>query len=81
MHRGNIMISDVYYVEGLKHNLLSISQFCDKGFEVKFSSDFCYVNDVKTKFTKLRGKRTNNVYLVDWDSTFGNNPTCFVAKS
>ena len=81
MHRGNIMISDVYYVEGLKHNLLSISQFCDKGFEVKFSSDFCYVNDAKTKSTKLRGKRTNNVYLVDWDSTFDNNPTCFVAKN
>ena len=61
--------------------VLSISQFCDKGFEVKFSSDFCYVNDAKTKSTKLRGKRTNNVYLVDWDSTVDNNPTCFFAKS
>ena len=25
-------IEDVLYVEGLKHNLLSISQLCDKGF-------------------------------------------------
>ena len=75
------MISDVYYVEGLKHNLLSISQFCDKGFEVIFSSDCCYINDAKTKSTKLKGKRTNNVYLVDWGSTIDNNPTCFVAKN
>ena len=75
------MISDVYYVEGLKHNLLSISQFCDKGFEVMFSSDCCYINDAKTKSTKLKGKRTNNVYFVDWGSTVDNNPTCFVAKN
>lgn len=26
------IIKDVLYVEGLKHNLLSISQLCDKGF-------------------------------------------------
>ena len=26
----------VYYVNGLKHNLLSISQLCDKGYSVFF---------------------------------------------
>jgi len=26
-----LVIHDVLYVEGLKHNLLSISQLCDKG--------------------------------------------------
>ncbi|BAT84316.1 hypothetical protein VIGAN_04164800 [Vigna angularis var. angularis] len=32
---GNTLtIKDVLYVEGLKHNLLSISQLCDKGFKV-----------------------------------------------
>ena len=25
-------IENVLYIDGLKHNLLSISQFCDKGF-------------------------------------------------
>ena len=29
-------IENVKYVEGLKHNLLSISQLCDSGFEVVF---------------------------------------------
>ena len=32
-------IEDVLYVEGLKHNLLSISQLCDKGFKIKFTKD------------------------------------------
>ncbi|PXX93212.1 hypothetical protein DF185_23155, partial [Marinifilum breve] len=32
----NISFDDVAYVEGLKHNLISISQLCDKGFLVDF---------------------------------------------
>jgi hypothetical protein len=29
-------IENVHYVEGLKHNLISISQLCDNDFEVIF---------------------------------------------
>jgi len=36
-------INDVEYVEGLKHNLLSISQLCDCGFEVIFKPNICEV--------------------------------------
>ena len=32
-------IDNVFLVEGLKHNLSSISQFCDKGNVVKFNSE------------------------------------------
>ncbi|KAH0769725.1 hypothetical protein KY290_013706 [Solanum tuberosum] len=34
-------IDNVHYVDGLKYNLLSVSQICDKGNEVKFMSDKC----------------------------------------
>jgi len=34
-----LLIHDVLYVEGLKHNLLSISQVCDKGYQVIFKSN------------------------------------------
>ena len=30
------LITDVMLVEGLTHNLLSISQFCDQGYRVVF---------------------------------------------
>ncbi|GJU22544.1 hypothetical protein Tco_1155886 [Tanacetum coccineum] len=33
---GNVMISKVYYVEGLGHNLFSVGQFCDSNLEVAF---------------------------------------------
>ncbi|GJX57455.1 hypothetical protein Tco_0287352, partial [Tanacetum coccineum] len=35
---GNVTISRVYYVEGLRHNLFSVGQFCDSNLEV----DFCH---------------------------------------
>ncbi|GJX75506.1 hypothetical protein Tco_0314101 [Tanacetum coccineum] len=31
---GDTIISRVYYVEGLKHNLFSVGQFCDGGLEL-----------------------------------------------
>ncbi|GKF77033.1 hypothetical protein Tco_0229503, partial [Tanacetum coccineum] len=33
---GDTLISRVYYVEGLKHNLFLVGQFCDGGLEVAF---------------------------------------------
>ncbi|GJT17617.1 integrase, catalytic region, zinc finger, CCHC-type containing protein [Tanacetum coccineum] len=40
--QGNLMICDVYYVEGLGHNLLSVGQFCDGDLEVAFRSNTSY---------------------------------------
>jgi len=37
-------IKDVLFVGGLKHNLLSISQLCDKGFKVILESDYCTIH-------------------------------------
>ncbi|GJR93352.1 retrovirus-related pol polyprotein from transposon TNT 1-94 [Tanacetum coccineum] len=33
---GNVIISRVYYVEGLGHNLFSVRQFCDSNLEVVY---------------------------------------------
>lgn len=40
---GTLLLNDktpiyVYYVDGLKHNLLSVSQICDSGYEVAVHS-------------------------------------------
>ena len=32
----SLIIENILFVEGLKHNLLSISQLCDKGYRVIF---------------------------------------------
>ncbi|GJX13685.1 hypothetical protein Tco_0205443 [Tanacetum coccineum] len=42
---GDSVISRVYYVEGLGHNLFSVKQFCDSDLEVAFRKHTCYVRD------------------------------------
>ena len=42
---GDTVITRVYYVEGLKHNLFSVGQFCDAGLEVAFRQHSCHIRD------------------------------------
>ena len=39
------LIENVILIDGLKHNLLSVSQLCDKGFDVVFDNVVCKVID------------------------------------
>jgi len=57
-------IKNVLLVEGLKHNLISISQFCDKGFKVVFELNHCLIYDACGSII-LIVKRVNNLYLLD----------------
>ena len=45
---GNVSFEDVALVEGLKHNLLSVSQLGDKGFSTRFNSDGFVVKNMKS---------------------------------
>jgi len=63
-----LVIHDVLYVEGLKHNLLSISQLCDKGYQVIFKTNSCQICLPNTKEVMLIGKKINTVYLLDISS-------------
>nr|GEZ02682.1 integrase, catalytic region, zinc finger, CCHC-type, peptidase aspartic, catalytic [Tanacetum cinerariifolium] len=40
---GDSVISRVYYIEGLGHNLFSVKQFCNSDLEVAFKKLSCYV--------------------------------------
>ncbi|XP_019245157.1 PREDICTED: uncharacterized protein LOC109225021 [Nicotiana attenuata] len=42
---NNCDITEVYLVDGLNYNLLSISQLCDSGYEVKFKKTGCAIED------------------------------------
>jgi len=42
------LIENVVLVDGLKHNLLSINQLCDKSFKVVFDDLTCNVLDRQT---------------------------------
>jgi len=38
-------IENMLYMERLKHNLLSISQLCDKGYKIAFNKDCCTISN------------------------------------
>nr|GEU81789.1 integrase, catalytic region, zinc finger, CCHC-type, peptidase aspartic, catalytic [Tanacetum cinerariifolium] len=44
---GNILITKVYFVEGLGHNLFSIGQFCDSDLEVAFRRNAFFVRNLE----------------------------------
>ncbi|GJR90609.1 retrovirus-related pol polyprotein from transposon TNT 1-94 [Tanacetum coccineum] len=44
---GNFVISRVYYVEGLRHNLFFVGQFCDADLEVAFQKNTCFIRNLE----------------------------------
>ena len=52
---SSISISDVLLVEGLKHNLISISQLCDKGYKIVFSQECCIIENNVNKDDMFKG--------------------------
>ena len=63
----------------LINNLLSISQLTDKHFKVLFTKTGCAVTDMNDMLA-LKGKRSENVYVINIDSTHADN-ICFVSKA
>ncbi|GKB41953.1 hypothetical protein Tco_0886895 [Tanacetum coccineum] len=55
---GNITICHVYYVKGIRHNLILVGQFYDDNLEVAFRSNTCYVHNLEED-DLLTGPETN----------------------
>nr|XP_017227740.1 PREDICTED: uncharacterized protein LOC108203354 [Daucus carota subsp. sativus] len=57
----NVIIDNVALVKGLKHNLHIISQLCDRGHQVWFSTEACVISDMKDNKVVLIENRKGNV--------------------
>nr|GFC15678.1 integrase, catalytic region, zinc finger, CCHC-type, peptidase aspartic, catalytic [Tanacetum cinerariifolium] len=64
LHWGNILITKVYFIEGLGHNLFSVGQFCDSDLEVAFRRNACFIRNLEG-VDLLKGDRSTNLYCVD----------------
>ena len=57
------LIENVCLVENLKHNLISISQLCDKGYKVVFDKTRCVIkNACDSKNLSVRNRCGNCLY-------------------
>nr|GEV47484.1 integrase, catalytic region, zinc finger, CCHC-type, peptidase aspartic, catalytic [Tanacetum cinerariifolium] len=77
---GNSVISRVYYVEGLGHNLQSIGQFCDSDLEVAFRKHSCYVRDTDG-VELIKGSRGSNLYTISIEDMMKSSPICLLSKA
>nr|GEV74481.1 retrovirus-related Pol polyprotein from transposon TNT 1-94 [Tanacetum cinerariifolium] len=77
---GNSVISRVYYVEGLGHNLFSVGQFCDSDLEVAFRKHSCYVRDTDG-VELIKGSRGSNLYTISIEDMMKSSPICLLSKA
>ena len=66
-------------MNGLKHNLLSVSQLCDKGYKVSFDSKSYVVSTLMDNNIIFKGKRVNNVYIIDLKCLAYQDVKCLVS--
>nr|GFB57074.1 integrase, catalytic region, zinc finger, CCHC-type, peptidase aspartic, catalytic [Tanacetum cinerariifolium] len=77
---GNILITRVYFVEGLGHNLFSVGQFCDSDLEVAFRRNACFVRKLEG-VDLLKGDRSTNLYTINLHEMASASPICLMARA
>nr|GEV81579.1 retrovirus-related Pol polyprotein from transposon TNT 1-94 [Tanacetum cinerariifolium] len=77
---GNSVISKVYCMEGLGHNLFFVGQFCDSDLEVAFRKHSCYVRDTNG-VELIKGSRGSNLYTISIEDMMKSSPICLLSKA
>ncbi|GKB84523.1 hypothetical protein Tco_0956795 [Tanacetum coccineum] len=77
---GNVIISRVYYVEGIGHNLFFVGQFCDADLEVAFRKNTSFIRNLEG-VDLLLGSRDTNLYTISLDDMLKSSPICLIYKA
>ena len=78
---GNVVMENISLVDGLKHNLLSVIQYTDIGYEFNFKSEQCNIINHKDKKLALQGVRKGNLFVADFISVSKGEARCFYIKA
>nr|GFA00514.1 retrovirus-related Pol polyprotein from transposon TNT 1-94 [Tanacetum cinerariifolium] len=77
---GNILITRVYFIKGLGHNLFSVGQFCDFDLEVAFRRDACFVRNLEG-VDLLKGDHSTNLFTINLNEMASASPICLMARA
>nr|GEV96457.1 hypothetical protein [Tanacetum cinerariifolium] len=77
---GNILITRVYFVEGLGHNLFLVGQYCDSDLKVAFRINACFVRNLEG-VDLLKGDRSTNLYTINLHDMAFAPPICLMARA
>nr|GEZ70974.1 hypothetical protein [Tanacetum cinerariifolium] len=76
---GNMLITRVYFVEGLGHSLFLVGQFYDSDLEVTFRRDTCFIKNLEG-VVLLKGVRSTNLYTINLHEMASASPICLMAR-
>jgi hypothetical protein len=74
-------IEDVYHVQGLAYNLLSVLQLCEKGYNCLFTHEGVTVSRREDYSIVFVGHLRGKLYYVDFTKVKVDPKACLVAKS
>nr|GFA05436.1 retrovirus-related Pol polyprotein from transposon TNT 1-94 [Tanacetum cinerariifolium] len=77
---GDSVISRVYFVKGLGHNLFSVRKFCDSDLEVAFRKHSCYIQDTDG-VELIKGSRGSNLYTISVEDMMNSSPIYLLSKA
>nr|GEZ81911.1 integrase, catalytic region, zinc finger, CCHC-type, peptidase aspartic, catalytic [Tanacetum cinerariifolium] len=77
---GDTVISKVYYVEALGHNLFSVRQFYDSDLEVAFRKHSCNVRDTDG-IKRIKGSRGSNLYTISVEDMMKSSSIHLLSKA
>nr|GFA39529.1 retrovirus-related Pol polyprotein from transposon TNT 1-94 [Tanacetum cinerariifolium] len=77
---GNILITRVYFIEGLGNNLFLVGQLCDSDLEVAFRRDACFVRNLEG-VDLLKKDRSTNLYTINLHEMASASPICLMARA
>nr|GEW53795.1 retrovirus-related Pol polyprotein from transposon TNT 1-94 [Tanacetum cinerariifolium]GEY49570.1 retrovirus-related Pol polyprotein from transposon TNT 1-94 [Tanacetum cinerariifolium] len=77
---GNILITRVYFIEGLGHNLFSVGQFSDLDLEVAFRRNAYFVKNLEG-IDLLKGDHSTNLYTINLHEMASASPIYLMARA
>ncbi|GKA98320.1 hypothetical protein Tco_0826257, partial [Tanacetum coccineum] len=77
---GNVVISKVYYVERLGHNLFLVGQFCDADLKVAFQKNTCFIRNLEG-VDLFSGSRDTNLNTISLDDMLRSSLICLLSKT
>ncbi|KAJ9552810.1 LOW QUALITY PROTEIN: hypothetical protein OSB04_016855 [Centaurea solstitialis] len=78
--KREITVNQVSYVDGLKHNLISVSQLCDNGMDVKFNIKYFILYKADTLIEVMRANRRGDLYLLIFDAIDEKEEICLMSS-
>ncbi|KAJ9545037.1 hypothetical protein OSB04_024744 [Centaurea solstitialis] len=74
--KGEVRMNQISYVDGLKHNLISVSQLYYNRLDVMFKIKFCIMYMAYTLIEVMRANISGDWYLICFDT----QETCLVSS-